>query len=60
MLAYAEKTFGLAPLGINDARAYPFTNAFSYFPGAAEAGAHGDQAHPRGDRIVWSQASQDT
>jgi len=30
ILAYAERTFGLKPLGINDRRAYPFTNAFNY------------------------------
>ena len=30
ILAYTEQTFGLAPLGPNDARAYPFTNAFNY------------------------------
>jgi phospholipase C len=30
ILAYTESTFGLAPLNVNDARAYPFTNAFNY------------------------------
>jgi len=30
ILAYTERTFGLKPLGLNDARAYPFTNAFNY------------------------------
>jgi phospholipase C len=30
ILAYTEHTFGLAPLGVNDAAAYPFTNAFNY------------------------------
>jgi phospholipase C len=30
ILAYTEHTFGLAPLAVNDARAYPFTNAFNY------------------------------
>lgn len=30
ILAYTEQTFGLAPLGVNDAAAYPFTNAFNY------------------------------
>jgi phospholipase C len=29
ILAYTEHTFGLAPLGVNDAAAYPFTNAFN-------------------------------
>lgn len=30
ILAYTEHTFGLKPLGINDRKAYPFTNAFDY------------------------------
>ena len=30
ILAYTEHTFGLTPLGVNDAHAYPFTNAFNY------------------------------
>jgi phospholipase C len=30
ILAYTEHTFGLAPLGANDARAYDFSGAFNY------------------------------
>jgi phospholipase C len=30
ILGYVEQTFGLAPLDVNDAAAYPFTNAFNY------------------------------
>ena len=30
ILAYVEQTFNLAPLGPNDAGAYPFTDAFDY------------------------------
>jgi phospholipase C len=30
MLAYTEATFGLAPLGANDATAYDYSNAFDY------------------------------
>jgi phospholipase C len=30
ILAYTEHLFGLAPLGVNDAGAYRFTNAFNY------------------------------
>ena len=30
ILAYTERTFGLSPLGVNDAAAYPFTNSFDY------------------------------
>jgi len=30
ILVYTEDTFGLSPLGLNDAHAYPFTNAFNY------------------------------
>jgi phospholipase C len=31
ILTYTEQAFGLAPLGPNDAGAYPFSDAFSYF-----------------------------
>jgi phospholipase C len=30
ILAFTEHTLSLAPLGVNDAAAYPFTNAFNY------------------------------
>jgi phospholipase C len=30
ILAYDEFVFGMAPLGVNDAAAYPFSNAFNY------------------------------
>lgn len=30
ILAYVERTFGLAPLSVNDAAAYPYTNSFDY------------------------------
>jgi phospholipase C len=30
ILAYVEQNFGLSPLGVNDAQAYPFTQAFNY------------------------------
>ena len=30
ILSFTEHNFGLAPLGPNDARAYPFTNAFNF------------------------------
>ena len=30
ILAYTERTFGLSPLGANDAAAYSFSNAFNY------------------------------
>jgi phospholipase C len=30
ILAYVEQNFGLSPLGVNDARVYPFTKAFNY------------------------------
>jgi phospholipase C len=30
ILTYVEQTFGLKPLGANDAQAYPFTNVFNY------------------------------
>ena len=53
ILAYTEHTFGLSPLGANDAAAYPFSDAFNYTQAPLQAGAHGapaaariGQAHP--------------
>ena len=53
ILAYTEHTFGLAPLGVNDAGAYPFSNAFNYsqaphkpVPYGAPATPGVGQAHP--------------
>lgn len=60
ILAYTEQNFGLAPLRVNDAQAYPFTNAFDYsqtpLPGARMA----TRPVPKGDHIDWSQARQDS
>ena len=30
ILAFTEHNFGLSPLGVNDASAYPFSNAFDF------------------------------
>ena len=47
ILGYTEHTFGLAPLGVNDAQAYDFKR-FQLFSAAIEAGTHGAPATPRG------------
>jgi phospholipase C len=60
VLAYVEQTFGLAPLGINDARAYPFTNSFNYSQAPLRPVRMVTPPVPRGDHIIRSQANEDT
>lgn len=60
ILAYAEQTFGLAPLGINDAQAYPFTNAFNYAKAPLRPVRMVTRPIPRGEHIDRGQANQDT
>jgi len=45
ILAYTEHTFGLSPLGADDAAAYPFTGAFDT-RGPAETSEPGAPAAP--------------
>ena len=60
VLAYAEHTFGLAPLGVNDARAYPFTKAFNYSQAPLKPVRMITRPIPRGDHIHYGQANEDT
>jgi phospholipase C len=60
ILAYTEQTFGLAALTANDAGAYPFTNAFNYSQAPLRGIRMVSRPMPKGDRIVWSQARQDS
>jgi phospholipase C len=60
VLAYVEQTFGLAPLGINDAQAYPFKNSFNYSQAPLRPVRMVTRPVPRGDHIIWSQANEDT
>ena len=60
MLAYVEQTFGLAPLGINDAHAYPFTSSFNYSQAPLRPVRMVTRPVPRGDHIIRSQANEDT
>jgi phospholipase C len=60
ILAYTEQTFGLVPLGVNDARAYPFTNAFDYTQASLAPARMVTRPVPRGDHIDRSQANQDS
>ena len=60
VLAYVERTFGLAPLGVNDAQAYPFSKAFNYSQAPLAPVHMVTRPVPHGDRIVWSQANEDT
>jgi phospholipase C len=60
VLAYAEQTFGLAPLGVNDASAYPFTNAFNYHQAPLKPVRMVSRPIPRGEHIDYGQASEDS
>ena len=60
ILAYIENTFGLGPLGPNDANAYPFTKAFNYSRAPLRPVPMVHRAVPPGDHIDWAQARQDT
>lgn len=60
ILAYVEKNFGLTPLGVNDAAAYPFKQAFDYNQAPLKPIPMVNRPVPRGDHILWSQAKEDT
>ena len=60
ILAYTEHTFGLPALGVNDAAAYPYTNAFDYSQKPLKPVHMVTRPIPRGDHIIWSQANEDS
>jgi phospholipase C len=60
ILAYTEQTFGLAPLGVNDAQAYPFTQAFNYSQAPQRPARMVTRPVPKGDHIQWWEGKQDT
>jgi phospholipase C len=60
ILAYTEQNFGLPPLGPNDARAYPFTSAFNYSQVPLRPARMVSRPVPRGDRVNWAQAREDS
>ena len=60
ILAYTEQTFGLPALGVNDAAAYPYTNAFDYSQKPLTPVHMVTRPIPRGDHIIWSQANEDS
>jgi phospholipase C len=60
ILAYTEQTFGLAPLGANDAAAYGFANAFDYTQVPLKPVGMVSRPVPKGERIGWGQAREDS
>jgi phospholipase C len=60
ILAFTEQTFGLRPLGVNDAHAYPFTNAFNYSQRPLRAVHMVSRPVPKGAHIQWWELRQDT
>jgi phospholipase C len=60
ILAYTERNFGLAPLGPNDAGAYSYSAAFSYSQQPDRRVHMVRRPVPKGDRIQWWEARQDS
>jgi phospholipase C len=60
ILAFVERTFGLSPLGTNDANAYPFTNAFNFAQAPLAPVPMLTRPVPPGEHINMKEASQDS
>jgi phospholipase C len=60
ILAYTEQNFGLAPMAANDAGAYAYANAFDYTQVPLSGVRTSYRAVPKSDRIVWSEAKEDS
>lgn len=60
ILGYVEQTFGLAPLGVNDAQAYAFANAFNYNQAPLRPVKMVERPMPKGDHIDWAQGREGT
>jgi len=60
ILAYTEQNFGLPPLTVNDASAYPFSQVFNYNQAPLPTVGMVTRPVPKGDHIVWSQAFEDS
>jgi len=60
ILAFVEKNFGLSPLGVDDAQAYPFTNAFTFAQAPLGPVPMVTSPIPPGEHTDLKQANQDT
>jgi phospholipase C len=60
VLGYVEHTFGLAPLGVNDAGAYAYAQAFNYAQKPLGPVPMVNRPVPRGDHIDWAQGAEDS
>jgi len=60
ILAYTEQIFGLVPLTVNDASAYPFSQAFNYRQAPLPPVRMVTRPVPKGDHIDWGQAFEDS
>jgi len=60
ILAFTEKTFGLSPLAVNDAKAYPFTRAFNLAQPRLGPVPMVTRPVPRGEHINMNELNQDT
>lgn len=60
ILAYVEHNFGLAALGVNDANAYAYANAFNYSQKPLGPIPMVNRRIPPGDHIEWWEGREDT
>jgi hypothetical protein len=60
ILGYVEHTFGLAPLGVNDAGAYAYAHIFDYTQKPLSPIPMVNRPVPRGDHIDWAQDAEDS
>jgi phospholipase C len=60
ILAFTEQNFGLPPLGVNDAQAYPYTNAFDFGQRPLPAAHMVSRPVPKGTHVQWWELRQDT
>jgi Phosphoesterase family len=60
ILAYTEHNFGLAPLSVNDEKAYGYANAFNYTQKPLGPIPMVNRPVPRGDHIHWWEGREDT
>jgi hypothetical protein len=60
ILAFVEQTFRLPPLSVNDAKAYPFTNAFNFAQRPLRPARMVSRPVPKTDHIQYWELRQDT
>ena len=60
VLAFVEQTFKLAPLGVNDTQAYPFSDSFDYSQKPLKPVRMVHRALPKGEHIDLAELQDPT